>query len=147
MIFRQVHDIEAEAPRDGDAAITVSIGVEQQQLRAGHEGGPDERFGAGIRVITIHDDEPGSNAAQRSACALVCLREVWPMSGELDGGAKKSGGERIGREDQYIVAAQRNVPARGCGWCRDRGRASEQEEDHSLTRVANHPYLTTGVHQ
>jgi hypothetical protein len=38
------------------------------------------------------------------------------VSGELDGGTKEGGRERVCREDQYIVTTQRVVPARGRWW-------------------------------
>jgi hypothetical protein len=38
------------------------------------------------------------------------------VSGELDGGTQEGGSERVCRKDQYIVTAQRLVPARGRGW-------------------------------
>lgn len=106
MVLGQVHDVESEATRDGDSTIAVAVGVEQQQLRAGHERRPDECFRARVVVVAVHDDEPGPHPQQRFARAFVRSLEVWLMSGELDGGTKKGGGERVGREDQYVVTAQ-----------------------------------------
>lgn len=52
-------------------------------------------------------DEHGARAkpAQRVPWGLGGAREMRRMSGEFDGGAKQSGGERIRGEEQYVVTA------------------------------------------
>jgi len=71
VIVWQVHDVEAEAARGGDTTISALVRVEQQQLRTGHQRGADERLGARVLVIAVHDDEPGAHASQRIARAFV----------------------------------------------------------------------------
>jgi len=137
VIIRQVHEIEAELSRDGDTAVGVPARVEEQQLRARHERGSHERFGARVRVITVDDDEPGPHAPERSARGLMGLGEVWLMSGELDGGAYESGGERVRGEDQYVLTTQRVSLHEAAGGCRDRDRGCEQEKDHAARVQTN----------
>jgi len=115
VIVREVDHVQSQATCDVHATGSVPGRVEQQQLRAGHEHRADERLAAGLLVVTVQNDEPGAHAAQRRAGDLVCLREAWLVSCELDGGAQERGDERVSRKDQYIVTAQRNVPARGAG--------------------------------
>ena len=116
MIVRQVHDVQPQPARDVHADGGMPAGVEQQELRAGHERRPDERLAAGVVIVAVHDDEPRPHTPQRDTRDLVCLRKVWLVSGELDGGAQERGGERVCGKDQYIVTTQRCVPARGRGW-------------------------------
>ena len=116
MIVRQVQHVQPQPARDVHADGGVPGGVEQEQLRAGHERRPDERLAAGVVMVAVHDDESRAHAPQRRTRDLVCLREVGLMSGELDGGAQEGGSERVCRKDQYVVTAQRLVPARGRWW-------------------------------
>jgi len=67
------------------------------------------------------------------------------MSGELDGGTKESGGERVRGEDQYIVATQLIVPARGDGWAPGECRGCEQEKDQPSSDAPKRAHLTFAV--
>ena len=115
MIVGEVDHVQPQAARDVHATGGMPGRIEQQELRAGHEHRADERLAAGLVVVTVQNDETGAHAAQRSAGDLPRLREAWLVSGELDGGTQERGDERVSRKDQYIVTAQRNVPARGAG--------------------------------
>jgi len=129
VIFRQVHDVESQAARDVDATIAVAPGVEEQQACAGHQRRSDEGFRAGVGVITVDDDEPGTNAPQRGARDFLGLRKVWLMSGELDGGTQEGGGERVRRKNQYIVTTHILSLHTGSGvGCRDRVADSSKRE-------------------
>ena len=115
MIVGEVDHVQPQAARDVHATGGMPGRIEQQELRAGHEHRADERLAAALVVVTVQNDETGAHAAQCSAGDLLRLREAWLVSGELDGGAEERGDECVSRKDQYIVTAQRNVPARGAG--------------------------------
>src|SRR5690348_18427349 len=100
----------------------MSTRVEEEQARTRHQRRPDERFGTRGPVVTVHDDQPGPNAAERVARDLGWLGEVRLMTRELDGGTKQGGSERISGKDQYILTAQRVSLHEAAGGCRDRGR-------------------------
>lgn len=132
MVLRQVHDVEPEATRDIDPPVAVARRVEEQQSSAGHQCGAYECLGAGIRVIAVHDNEPGTNAPQRSARDFLGLRKVWLMSGELDGGTKQGSGERVRGKDQYIVTT--HIVSLHTGsevGCRDRAAGASKRETNS----------------
>lgn len=122
-------DVKPEATRDIDPAVAVARRVEEQQSRAGHQGGADERLGAGIRVIAVHDNEPGTNTPQRGARDFLGFRKVWLMSGELDGGTKQGSGERIRGKDQHIVTTHIMSLHTGSEVeCRDRAVGASKRE-------------------
>ena len=95
VLLRHVDDAKADAIAELRAISGAALRAKEQDVRTGHDRGPDELVGAGLLVIAINENEARADAHERRADPLVAACKVRHVSHEFDGGAEQGRGNGI----------------------------------------------------